>query len=66
MDMIATTQIGMEAYKHLIAEHNPELAEKLRKHIYAAGGTADPEQLYLAFRGRMPTPEAMLKGRGLA
>jgi peptidyl-dipeptidase Dcp len=41
-------------------------AAKLEKHILSAGGSADPERLYTAFRGRMPGPEAMLKGRGLA
>lgn len=45
---------------------NPELAAKLKKHIYAAGGSADPEALYIAFRGRMPTPDAMMEKRGLA
>jgi peptidyl-dipeptidase Dcp len=45
---------------------NPELAEKLRRNIYAAGGSADPEALYTAFRGRMPTPEAMMVKRGLS
>jgi len=45
---------------------NPELAAKLRRHIYAAGGARDPEDLYKAFRGRMPTPEAMMEKRGLA
>jgi len=45
---------------------DPALAEKLRKHIYAAGGSADPETLYTAFRGRMPSPEAMMEQRGLA
>ncbi len=44
---------------------NPALAEKLRKHIYAAGGSKDPEELYLAFRGKMPTAEAMMEKRGL-
>ena len=44
---------------------NPETAEKLRKHIYAAGGTADPEVLYTAFRGRLPSPDAMMAKRGL-
>ena len=42
-----------------------ELAERLRRHIYAAGGSRDPEDLYTAFRGRMPTPEAMMEKRGL-
>ncbi len=44
---------------------NPELAAKLLAHVYAAGGSADPEKLYTAFRGRMPTPDAMMKDRGL-
>ena len=44
---------------------HPELAEKLLTHIYAAGGSADPDQLYTAFRGQMPGPDALLKGRGL-
>ena len=42
------------------------LAEKLRRHIYAAGGTRDPEDLYRAFRGKMPSPQAMMEKRGLA
>ncbi|MEN8831589.1 MAG: M3 family metallopeptidase [Pacificibacter sp.] len=41
-------------------------AARLEEHILSAGGSADPEVLYTAFRGRMPGPEAMLKGRGLA
>jgi peptidyl-dipeptidase Dcp len=45
---------------------DPGLADRLLRHIYAAGGSADPEALYLAFRGRMPSPQAMLEKRGLA
>ena len=45
---------------------NPELAERLRRNIYAAGGSKDPEELYTAFRGKMPSPEAMMAKRGLA
>ena len=45
---------------------DPETAQKLRQHIYSAGGSADPEDLYKAFRGRMPTPEAMMEKKGLA
>lgn len=45
---------------------NPELAAKLKRHIYAAGGSADPEELYTLFRGRMPSPQAMMEKRGLA
>lgn len=44
---------------------DPKLAAKLKKHIYAAGGSKDPEVLYKAFRGKMPTPDAMMRKRGL-
>ncbi|MER8977198.1 MULTISPECIES: M3 family metallopeptidase [unclassified Mesorhizobium] len=44
---------------------NPALAERLRKNIYAAGGSKDPEELYTAFRSKMPSPEAMMAKRGL-
>ncbi len=44
---------------------NPELAAKLRQYIYSAGGSRDPEELYKAFRGKMPTPDAMIEKRGL-
>jgi peptidyl-dipeptidase Dcp len=42
------------------------MAEKLRRNIYAAGGSRDPEELYTAFRGKMPSPDAMMVKRGLA
>lgn len=45
---------------------DPELSERLRRNIYAAGGSKDPEELYTAFRGKMPSPEAMMIKRGLA
>jgi peptidyl-dipeptidase Dcp len=41
-------------------------ARKLHDHIYSAGGSRDPEELYLAFRGKMPSPEAMMEKRGLS
>ena len=45
---------------------DPALARRLRDNIYAAGGSRDPEELYKAFRGKMPSPEAMMVKRGLA
>lgn len=45
---------------------DPATAEKLRDHIYSAGGSRDPGELYEAFRGRMPDATAMLEKRGLA
>lgn len=44
---------------------NQELADRLRRNIYASGGSQDPEELYLAFRGKMPSPAAMMAKRGL-
>ncbi|WP_309086653.1 M3 family metallopeptidase [Chelativorans sp.] len=44
---------------------DPETAEKLRRYIYSAGGSADPEELYTAFRGRLPSPDAMMRKKGL-
>ena len=42
-----------------------ETAKRLRTYIYSAGGTRDPEELYTAFRGKMPSAEAMMEKRGL-
>jgi peptidyl-dipeptidase Dcp len=44
---------------------DPATAARLEKFILSAGGSQDPEVLYLHFRGRMPGVEALLKGRGL-
>jgi len=45
---------------------DPATAARLEKFILSAGGSAEAEALYMAFRGRMPGVEALLKGRGLA
>ena len=44
---------------------DPETARRLEEAILSRGGSREAEDLYLAFRGRMPGPEAMLEGRGL-
>ena len=44
---------------------DPAVAKRLRDHVYAAGGARDPSEAYKAFRGRMPTVDALLKRRGL-
>jgi peptidyl-dipeptidase Dcp len=56
---------AFEAFKEA-GPFDAKTAKRLETHILSAGGSADPEELYTAFRGRMPGPEAMLKGRGLA
>jgi len=45
---------------------DPAAAKKLHDHVYAAGGSRDPAELYTAFRGRLPTPDGLLKRRGLS
>ena len=44
--------------------YNPELAKKFR-HILESGNTVEPMQLYLDFRGKEPTVDALLNDRGL-
>ncbi len=43
---------------------NPDTAAKF-KTLLASGGTVDPMELYIRFRGRRPEPEALLKRAGL-
>jgi peptidyl-dipeptidase Dcp len=45
---------------------SPEIAGRLHAHIYSAGGRRDPQQAYIAFRGRPPSVAALLEKRGLA
>jgi peptidyl-dipeptidase Dcp len=44
---------------------DPETAQRLRDYIYSAGNLRDPADAYKAFRGRLPTLDALLKKRGL-
>jgi peptidyl-dipeptidase Dcp len=41
-------------------------AKRLRDTIYAAGGSQDPADAYKAFRGRLPSADALLRKRGFA
>jgi peptidyl-dipeptidase Dcp len=43
---------------------NPEIARKLQQNVLSTGGSRDPAELYVAFRGRMPAADALLKKRG--
>jgi peptidyl-dipeptidase Dcp len=45
---------------------NPELAGRLHRYIYSSGGTLEPAEAYIAFRGRPPEVAALLEKRGLA
>jgi peptidyl-dipeptidase Dcp len=56
---------GFAAFSEARDPFEPALAARL-KDIYSAGDTADPMQLYRAFRGREPAIGALLQQRGLA
>ena len=45
---------------------DPKVARKLKDFIYSAGKLRDPHNAYVAFRGRPPAVEGLLKKRGLA
>src|SRR3982075_1356076 len=44
---------------------DPATAKRLLEDIYSSGGSVDPEDAYVAFRGREPEPDALLRRRGL-
>ncbi len=56
---------SFQAFEETGDVFNSELADRLKRFIYSAGGSRDPEELYKAFRGQLPSPEAMIKKRGL-
>lgn len=45
---------------------NREVASLFRKNILEKGGTQNPMDLYIAFRGREPDPSALLRRQGLS
>ncbi|UWQ57877.1 M3 family metallopeptidase [Leisingera caerulea] len=54
------------AFEEAGGAFDAERAKALEEHILSTGGSADPADLYVAFRGRLPGVDALLKGRGLA
>jgi len=56
---------GFKAFKDTGDIYNPELAGRMRKHIYSAGGSDDAMNLFVKFRGKEPTIDALLENRGL-
>ncbi|MEM7105729.1 MAG: M3 family metallopeptidase [Bacteroidota bacterium] len=56
---------GFEAFKETGNVFDPELAAKLRTHVYEKGSTEEAMELYKQFRGRAPKIDALLKVRGL-
>ena len=57
---------AFEAFAETGNAFDPETAKRLRDYIYAAGNLRDPGEAYIAFRGRLPAVDALLKKRGIA
>ncbi len=57
---------AFEAFKEAGDPFHPDVAEKLGRFIYSAGGRQDATDAYVAFRGRMPTVEPLLRQRGFS
>lgn len=44
---------------------NREIADKFKENVLSKGGTEDPMELYKRFRGKEPSPDALLRRAGL-
>lgn len=55
---------GFELFKEK-GIFDPETARSFRENILEKGGSEDPMELFIKFRGRKPTPDALLRNRGL-
>jgi peptidyl-dipeptidase Dcp len=56
---------AFQAFKETGNIFNKEVAAKFEKEILSRGGTRDPLDMYIAFRGKEPGIDALLKNRGL-
>jgi peptidyl-dipeptidase Dcp len=57
---------AFEAFEETGNAFDPVTAQRLKDFIYSAGNLRDPAEAYTAFRGRLPSPDALLRKRGLA
>ncbi len=55
---------GFELFKEK-GIFDPATAKSFKDNVLEAGGSDDPMELYVKFRGKKPTPEALLRNRGL-
>ena len=56
---------GFKAFQETGDIFNPELAARLKKWVYEAGGLREADELYRNFRGKDPEIEPLLEVRGL-
>lgn len=60
--------LDADAFNAFVEAGNPfdaEVAQRLLRHIYAAGDSVPPQQAYTSFRGRLPKLGPLLAKRGL-
>jgi peptidyl-dipeptidase Dcp len=57
---------AFRAFEEIDNPFDADMAARLKMHIYSSGASLDPEDAYIAFRGKLPSPEAMLEKKGLA
>ncbi len=56
---------GYDAFAEAGSPFDAAVAERLRRHVYAAGNSVEPNAAFEAFRGRAPRLEPLLAKRGL-
>lgn len=56
---------AFQAFKETGDIFNREVAARFEKEILSRGGTRDPLEMYIAFRGKEPGIDALLENRGL-
>jgi peptidyl-dipeptidase Dcp len=57
---------AFEAFEETGDIFDPATAKRLHDFVYSAGGSRDPADAYKAFRGRLPSSDALLRKRGFA
>ena len=59
------TADALDAFREGDGLFDPDVAARLRRHVFAAGNTTDPAEAYRNFRGRDARVEALMRKRGL-
>lgn len=55
---------GFDAFKETGDIFNPEMAARLKKYVFSGGNLRPPMEAYVAFRGKEPGVEPLLRNRG--
>ena len=56
---------AFQAFRETGDIFNPEVAARFEKEVLSKGGSRDPLDMYIAFRGKEPGIDALLENRGL-